>query len=204
MTRSFPITAAGQSRISTGFPLATPGTQANRRSAVHCIGARSCLSSCDEFCSQTITLCDSHPVVILPPGKKTRDQAARANRESSCGRHPLRVNEASVHMSRSKSLATRRTIGRVLRDVLGGALTLVVRGSASAWCWPFSGCGWSIRRGIQWAAWSRSSTPSPRHRLLRLRARGRSVRAPRRRRPADGRDEIGMTGRGVSGRSRSE
>lgn len=32
LTRSFPITAAGQSRISTGFPLATPEKQANRRS----------------------------------------------------------------------------------------------------------------------------------------------------------------------------
>jgi hypothetical protein len=32
MTRSFPITAAGQSWCFTGFPLATPGRQANRRS----------------------------------------------------------------------------------------------------------------------------------------------------------------------------
>ncbi len=45
LTRSFPITAAGQSRTSTGFPLATPGVQANRRSAEHSIGARSRLSS---------------------------------------------------------------------------------------------------------------------------------------------------------------
>src|SRR6185503_15313236 len=35
LTRSFPITAAGQSRIYTGFPLVTPGAQANRRSAEH-------------------------------------------------------------------------------------------------------------------------------------------------------------------------
>jgi hypothetical protein len=32
MTRSFPLTAAGQSRILTGFPLATPEAQAHRRS----------------------------------------------------------------------------------------------------------------------------------------------------------------------------
>ena len=35
LTRSFPITAAGQSRIHTGFPLMTPGAQANRRSVEH-------------------------------------------------------------------------------------------------------------------------------------------------------------------------
>jgi hypothetical protein len=38
------------------------------------------------------------------------------------------VSEASAHTSRSKSLAARRTIECVLRDVLGSALTLVVRG----------------------------------------------------------------------------
>src|ERR1700704_4613854 len=35
MTCSFPLTAAGQSRFHTGFPLATPVTQANRRSEKH-------------------------------------------------------------------------------------------------------------------------------------------------------------------------
>ena len=44
LTRSFPITAAGQSRLSTGFPLTTPGTQANRRSAEHFTGVRSIMS----------------------------------------------------------------------------------------------------------------------------------------------------------------
>jgi hypothetical protein len=44
LTRSFPITAAGQSRTCTGFPLATPGTQANRRSAEHCMSAVGVLS----------------------------------------------------------------------------------------------------------------------------------------------------------------
>ena len=44
LTRSFPITAAGQSRPYTGFPLATPGIQANRRSDEHSTSPRSVVS----------------------------------------------------------------------------------------------------------------------------------------------------------------
>jgi hypothetical protein len=46
VTRSFPITAAGQSRTHTGFPLVTPEVQANRRSAEHSTSDGWLLSRC--------------------------------------------------------------------------------------------------------------------------------------------------------------